>query len=114
MKSDRSRLGFAVFLIGLCLVLGTASLVIGTSGISPLDSMAGIFGQADPITNIVVQEIRLPRTLLCLLVGGALGLSGAVLQGYLRNPLADPAFLGISSSGALGAVLALYFGVAAR
>ena len=62
MKSDRSRLGFAVFLIGLCLVLGTASLVIGTSGISPLDSMAGIFGQADPIfgKDIGFYLFRLP------------------------------------------------------
>jgi len=59
----------------------------------------------------VVLEIRLPRTVLALLVGASLGLSGAVLQGLLRNPLADPGVLGISSSAALGAVLVFYFGL---
>ncbi|MFY7852940.1 MAG: FecCD family ABC transporter permease, partial [Brevundimonas sp.] len=54
-----------------------------------------------------------PRTVLALLVGAALGLSGAALQGYTRNPLADPGVLGVSAMAALGAVLTLYYGVAA-
>jgi len=58
-----------------------------------------------------VVELRLPRALLGVAVGAALGLSGAVLQGYLRNPLAEPAVLGISNTAALGAVAALYFGL---
>jgi iron complex transport system permease protein len=68
---------------------------------------------ADP-RSIIIVELRLPRTVLALLVGGALGLSGAVLQGYLRNPLADPGLFGVSSGAALGAVLSLYFGYAAQ
>jgi iron complex transport system permease protein len=61
----------------------------------------------------IVFELRLPRTLLALVVGAALGLSGAVLQGYTRNPLADPGVLGVSAMAALGAVLTLYYGVTA-
>ncbi|MGP7796774.1 FecCD family ABC transporter permease [Sphingomonas sp. CLY1604] len=68
---------------------------------------------ADP-RSIIIVELRLPRTALALLVGAALGLSGAVMQGYLRNPLADPGLFGVSSGAALGAVLSLYFGYAAQ
>ena len=60
-----------------------------------------------------MNDIRLPRSLLALLVGGALGLSGAVLQGLTRNPLAEPGLLGVSTGAALGAVMAIYFGVTA-
>jgi len=66
---------------------------------------------ADPRWAIVF-GLRLPRTTLAILVGGALGLSGAALQGYTRNPLADPGALGVSSAAALGAVLTLYLGAA--
>ena len=60
----------------------------------------------------IVAEIRLPRVLLAILVGMSLGMSGAALQGLLRNPLAEPGLLGVSSSASLGAVLCLYFGIA--
>ncbi|MBA4046991.1 MAG: ABC transporter permease, partial [Sphingomonas sp.] len=60
----------------------------------------------------IIAELRLPRTVLAVLVGAALGLSGAVMQGYLRNPLADPGLFGVSSGAALGAVISLYFGYA--
>ena len=69
------------------------------------------FGGDDPRSAIVF-GLRLPRTVLAILVGGALGLSGAALQGYTRNPLADPGILGVSSTAALGAVLTLYLGAA--
>jgi iron complex transport system permease protein len=61
----------------------------------------------------IIAELRLPRTLLAGIVGAGLGLSGAVMQGYLRNPLADPGLFGVSAGAALGAVLSLYFGYAA-
>lgn len=61
---------------------------------------------------LIITELRVPRTLLAIEVGAALGLSGATLQGYTRNPLADPGVLGVSSMAALGAVLTLYFGLA--
>ena len=62
---------------------------------------------------VVIFELRLPRTLLALLVGAALGASGAALQGYTRNPLADPSVLGISPTAAVGAVIVLYYGLSA-
>jgi iron complex transport system permease protein len=62
---------------------------------------------------LIIAELRLPRTVLALVIGAALGLSGAAMQGYLRNPLADPGLFGISSGAALGAVISLYFGYAA-
>ena len=62
----------------------------------------------------IVAELRLPRAVLGAALGASLGLSGAVLQGYLRNPLADPAVVGVSSAAATGAVAAIVFGVAAQ
>jgi len=72
---------------------------------------ASAWFSGDPGWWIIV-ELRLPRAVLGLTIGGVLGLSGAVLQGYLRNPLADPAVVGVSSSAALGAVAAIVFGFA--
>lgn len=66
----------------------------------------------DVIATRILLDLRIPRTLLCMAVGAALGVSGAALQGLLRNPLAEPGLLGVSSGAALGAVLALYTGVA--
>lgn len=66
----------------------------------------------DPVGWLILTEIRLPRALLAILVGGTLGLAGAAMQGLLRNPLADPGLIGVSSMAALGAVLVFYFGLA--
>jgi iron complex transport system permease protein len=63
--------------------------------------------------TLVMREIRLPRAILAVMVGASLGLSGAALQGYLRNPLAEPGLIGVSGSAALGAVIALQTGFAA-
>jgi iron complex transport system permease protein len=64
------------------------------------------------VATTIVLDLRLPRMVLSLLVGAILGLAGAALQGYLRNPLAEPSVLGASNAAALGAVAALYFGLA--
>jgi iron complex transport system permease protein len=66
----------------------------------------------DAIGRTILLELRLPRALLGVAIGAALGLAGAALQGYLRNPLADPGTLGISSMAAFGAVLSIFFGTA--
>lgn len=63
---------------------------------------------------LIIMELRAPRTVLAALVGAALGLSGAAMQGYLRNPLADPGLFGVSSGAALGAVISLFFGYTAQ
>jgi iron complex transport system permease protein len=70
-----------------------------------------VSGHGDRIASTILFELRLPRALLGLMVGGMLGLAGAVLQGYLRNPLAEPSVLGASNAAALGAVGAIYFGL---
>ncbi len=82
------------------------SLAAGKVWIAPADWFAN---SAD---GWIMAELRLPRAILGASIGAVLGLSGAVLQGYLRNPLADPAVVGISASAALGAVLAIFFGFA--
>lgn len=90
------------------LVLAALSLTIGKAHIP----LALWFDSADP-RSVIISELRAPRTLLALVVGAALGLAGAAMQGYTRNPLADPGVLGVSAMAALGAVLTLYFGIAA-
>jgi iron complex transport system permease protein len=96
-------------LIVLLIVLSGLSLIVGKVWV-PFSAWTQPY--IDPRWAIVF-ELRMPRTILALFVGGALGLAGAVLQGYTRNPLADPGVLGVSAMAALGAVLTLYYGVTA-
>ena len=102
--------------IGLWLGLGAlflASLLTGQVNVDPLTALwALVTGGEGPI-GIVMQEIRLPRAILAVMVGASLGLAGAAMQGFLRNPMAEPGVIGISSSAALGAVVALQTGFAA-
>lgn len=95
-------------------LLTLASLLIGPAGFSIADSLAALFGGTGDAVSLVMREIRLPRALLAIMVGISLGLSGAALQGYLRNPLAEPGLIGVSSSAALGAVVTLQTGLAAQ
>jgi len=85
-------------------VLGAISLMAGRVWV-PLEAW-----RAGEPGWIIILELRIPRTVLAMVVGAALGMSGAALQGYTRNPLADPGVLGVSSMAALGAVVSLYFG----
>lgn len=95
------------------LVAATASVLFGSVEIEIARLLALLSGSSDdPIAHKILFDLRMPRTIIGLSVGAILGLAGAVMQGYLRNPLADPSVLGASSSGALGAVLALYYGLA--
>jgi iron complex transport system permease protein len=99
-------------LLLLALALTAASFFFGPAGIPASDLVVGIF-QDNGIASVVAREIRLPRALLAFVIGAALGASGAALQGLFRNPLAEPGVTGVSSSAGLGAVIALYFGLAA-
>ena len=97
----------------LVAVLFCASLLIGPAALGLSESLSALLsGDGGPVV-LVMQEIRLPRAILGLFVGAVLGLSGAAMQGFLRNPLAEPGLIGVSSSAALGAVLALQTGLAA-
>lgn len=100
--SRSAKLGLLALGVILALLL---ALIAGKVWV-PLWGMA----QGDP-RGIIMMELRLPRALLALTVGAGLGLSGAALQGYTRNPLADPAILGISALAALGAVMAIFLGL---
>jgi iron complex transport system permease protein len=94
------------------LVLFTASLLIGPAGLGIGESLhALILGGEGPLP-MVMREIRLPRAILAVMIGASLGLSGAAMQGYLRNPLAEPGLIGVSGSAALGAVLSIQTGLA--
>lgn len=94
------------------LLVSAGSLIVGPVALGIGEVFAGLTGSADEATNTIIRELRLPRLALTLSVGAMLGAAGAALQGYLRNPLAEPAILGVSSASALGAVIALYFGLA--
>lgn len=90
-----------------------ASLLIGPAGLGLRESLAALLTGRGEAVVLVMREIRLPRAVLGLAVGAVLGLSGAAMQGFLRNPLAEPGLIGVSASAALGAVLALQTGLAA-
>lgn len=99
-------------LVALVLVLMVASLASGLAELPLLDLLTGSAADKDGTLWLILTAVRLPRALLAVLVGASLGLAGAVLQGYLRNPLAEPGLIGVSASAALGAVVVLYTGLA--
>ncbi|MEQ9248179.1 MAG: iron ABC transporter permease [Nitratireductor sp.] len=96
----------------LALALFVVSLLVGPAELGLGNSISGLFAGGGEAAAIIMREIRLPRALLGLAIGISLGLSGAVLQGFLRNPLAEPGVIGVSSMAALGAVVVFYSGLA--
>ncbi len=94
-----------LLLLILCVSGFILSLIAGKTWILPQDWLADNSG------GWIMAELRLPRAILGACIGAVLGLSGAVLQGYLRNPLADPTVVGVSSSAAFGGVLAIFLGL---
>ena len=99
----------ALRLLAAC-VLGTA---IGTIRLPLSVIWDGVRGVGDPNSMMVIRNLRLPRVSLAVLVGAGLGVSGAALQGTMRNPLAEPYLLGVSGGAAVGAVIATSLGVGA-
>jgi iron complex transport system permease protein len=98
-------------LIGIIIVLAILSLMVGPAGLSPRAALAGLF-DGEGAAGIIVRSIRLPRTLLALLIGGTFGLAGAALQGLLRNPLAEPALFGAPQAASAGASFVIAYGLA--
>ena len=98
------------------LTLVVASLFVGSLAVGPVSLppgavIAALFGQGGEAAEIIVLEIRLPRAILALIIGGTLGLSGAALQGLLRNPLAAPSLFGAPAAAAFGAVAVISLGL---
>lgn len=100
---------YLLLLVALVLFLAMVSLCLGQSWISLTDVLTIPFTDPDSTTAVIVREIRLPRTMIAIVAGISLGLSGAAMQGLLQNPLASPGLVGSASGAALGAVTALYF-----
>jgi iron complex transport system permease protein len=108
-----AQLGLLGMLTAVLLALSLVSLGFGAAPLTWPEVLGGMFGTGAEEHRLIVRQIRLPRVLLAWLLGASLGMSGAALQGLLRNPLAEPGLLGISATAGLGAVLALYFGLTA-
>ncbi len=89
-----------------------ASLLVGPAAIGLGEMLEALLAGQVEATALIIREVRLPRSLLGLMIGATLGLTGAALQGFLRNPLAEPGLIGVSASASLGAVLTFYTGLA--
>lgn len=114
LDGDRRYQGRLLFvlLVALLSLLALLSLGHGASGVSAaataLDWLAG--REIAPADRVILLDIRLPRMLTGIMVGAGLAVSGAVMQGLFRNPLADPALLGVSAGASLGAISAIVLG----
>ncbi|MES9860397.1 MAG: iron ABC transporter permease [Candidatus Thiodiazotropha sp. LLP2] len=102
------NLSLGLLLAGAMLI----SLLTGSQTIPLFQAVQESFTDLNGVYGIILTELRIPRTLVAILAGASLGLSGAVMQSLLRNPLASPGLVGSASGAALGAVVTLYFGLA--
>lgn len=100
-------------LAALCSLALLAACLLGSTALPAMSVVSALFGGGEAYERLILWEIRLPRALAAFFTGAALGISGAALQGLLRNPLAEPGVLGVSASAALFATLSIAFGVSA-
>ncbi|OIQ32742.1 MAG: iron ABC transporter [Alphaproteobacteria bacterium MedPE-SWcel] len=102
----------SVFLLCLLVLSAIVNLALGASGTSLWGALAKLVSGAPLSTmeRVVLWDIRLPRVVLCALVGAALAVSGAVMQGLFRNPLADPNLVGVSAGASFGAISSIVLG----
>ncbi|WP_055482613.1 FecCD family ABC transporter permease [Sphaerimonospora mesophila] len=112
------RLAGLATLVGVLMVAGVASVAVGARALSPAEVWHGLFAEPGPdqrLTEItlIVQTVRVPRTVLAIVAGVALGVGGALVQGYTRNPIADTGLLGVNSGASFAVVsVILLFGLA--
>jgi len=110
MQAKPQTTPLIIGLIASIVVLAILSLMVGPSGLSPRAALAGLLdGEGAP--GLIVRSIRLPRTVLALLIGATFGLAGAALQGLLRNPLAEPALFGAPQAASVGASFVIAYGL---
>ncbi|EPR22160.1 ABC transporter permease [Agrobacterium sp. JL28] len=111
-RSNRVRTAWLGAVLALLSLLCALSVAIGTRDVSFADIVGGLSGRVETVAEAAV-AVRLPRTLLALLSGAALGLAGAIMQGVTRNPLADPGILGVNMGASLAVVIGIvWFGIA--
>ncbi|HCE2125007.1 FecCD family ABC transporter permease [Vibrio parahaemolyticus] len=99
-----------ITLSGFLAFIAIASITVGPMNISFTDSLRGLIGvhsELAPHIQLVINEIRLPRTILCMFIGAILAICGVVMQGLFRNPLAEPGIIGVSAGAALGGAFAI-------
>lgn len=112
----QKNISFSALAGALTVALIAASVIALNTGLADIEVISGLqdfFNGEQSLAANVVGQIRLPRLILAIVIGATLGMSGAAMQGLLRNPLADPGVLGVSSGAAFGAIVTLYFGIAA-
>src|SRR3954463_8976240 len=111
-RAARRRFSVTLALVLVVVLFALVSLGIGPVQLSPLTVVDALFGGGSDAQQVIVREIRLPRAILGLSIGAMLGLSGAALQGLLRNPLASPSLFGAPQAAAFGAVATISLGLA--
>ncbi|MFQ5551644.1 MAG: FecCD family ABC transporter permease [Gemmatimonadales bacterium] len=97
-------------LVLAAVAVGAIGVVVGPADLSVAGVVAALRGEGDQLAVGIVRQLRVPRVVLAFIVGGSLGVTGAVLQALVRNPLAEPFLLGLSGGAGLGAVLAIALG----
>ncbi len=111
MLLKTSRIKITLFFLFALLAVSFFALTVGSVNIGFKEVWSAFFGKADKTVDAILFELRLPRILLAVAVGGGLSVAGAVLQAVLKNPLAEPYILGVSSGGTFGAMLSMLLGL---
>ena len=107
---SRTTLLTTGYVVGVCLLLTCllASVALGVADIAPLDVYRALVSPDGSTEHLIIRTVRLPRSITALLVGSAVAVAGAIMQGLTRNPLADPGILGINSGAALAVVISVF------
>src|SRR5918997_4361945 len=112
MSNRLTRSAGLVLAAAILLLAALFSLAVGARSIPLGDVVDALLHGGDSQDAAIVRSIRVPRTLLGLVVGAAIGIAGALMQALTRNPLADPGLLGVNAGAAAAVVIALSLGVA--
>ena len=115
MERQRIKRTWGVAIAGVCLLIPGILLAVcmGAMKILPVDIWNGIFHNTGSLTDMMIRDVRLPRVICVLVTGGILGMTGAMMQGVTRNPIAEPSLLGISQGATLFVALLYASGIGA-
>ena len=108
-RLNKKNVSILTILVGLIVAVFLISLNTGTFKIPPIDVLKSLVGLGAEDQSVILFEFRMPRMVIAILVGSALAMSGAILQGLSRNPLADPGIIGINAGAGLTVVVFVYF-----